>query len=379
MASLTSDKEYIQLALDEAKKALGRTSPNPCVGAVIVKKGRIVATGYHERAGAPHAEIHALERAGEEAAGATLYVTLEPCNHTGRTPPCSHAVVRSGISRVVIGMLDPNPLVSGAGKKYLLDHGVEVVDGVLEKECRQINESFIKYITTGLPLVALKAGVSLDGRLNYKRGESGWITGQQSAVKVHQLRNYYDAILVGRTTVAIDNPSLTTRLSDGSGRDPVRVILDSHLSLPDTAKIFHQQSESFTWLFCNAKVDDGRIRQIEAKGARVTVVHSDKHDHLDLKEVLQCLAQEDLTSLLVEGGARIHGSFLKSTLADKAYLFYAPIFAGSGGESLISNLQINAKREAVSLTDVLYTQFGEDMLVEGKINYPISGLERSDT
>lgn len=372
MASSTSDRKYLQLALDEAKKALGRTSPNPCVGALIAKEGRIVSTGYHEKAGTPHAEIHALERAGEEAAGATLYVTLEPCNHTGRTPPCSHAVVRSGISRVVIGMLDPNPLVSGAGKRYLIDHGIEVVDGVLEYECRQINEPFIKYITTGLPLVALKAGVSLDGRLNYKRGESGWITGQESSRKVHQLRNEYDAILVGRATVAIDDPSLTTRLQEGGGRDPVRVILDSHLSLPSTAKVLHLESSSSTWIFCNTSVEDHLVRQMETCGARVTTVEKDQHGHLDLRAVLRHLAQEGMTSLLVEGGGKVHSSFLHNMSADKAYLFYAPIFAGSGGESLISNLQIEGREEAVSLTDVQYSEYGDDILVEGRICYPKS-------
>jgi len=372
MALSTNDHRYMRLALGEAQKGLGRTSPNPCVGAVIVKEGRIVATGYHEKAGTPHAEIHALERAGEEAVGATLYVTLEPCNHTGRTPPCSHAVASSGISRVVIGMLDPNPLVSGAGKRYLVEHGIEAVDGVLEQECCQLNEPFIKYITTGLPLVALKAGVSLDGRLNYKKGESGWITGQESSQKVHQLRNEYDAILVGRATAAIDDPSLTTRLKEGEGRDPVRVILDSHLSLPSTAKVLHLESKSYTWIFCNTRVEDHLVRQMEMYGARVTTVEKDQHGHLDLRVVLKHLAQEGLTSLLVEGGGRVHSSFLQNMLADKAYLFYAPIFAGSGGESLISNLQIEGRGEAIFLKDVRYSECGEDMLVEGRICYPKS-------
>ena len=364
------DQHYMQLALAEARRAMGSTSPNPCVGAVVVKDDTVVATGYHEKAGTPHAEIHALLRAKEKAVGATLYVTLEPCNHTGRTPPCTHAVLRSGISRVVIGMLDPNPLVSGGGKRYLLDHGIAVVDGVLEKECRQINEPFIKYITTGLPLVALKAGVSLDGKLNYRQGKSGWITGEESSRIVHQLRNSYDAILIGRATVTVDDPSLTTRLQNGEGRDPVRIILDSHLSLPDTAKVLHLQSDAFTWIFCDSHVNAERIDQVEATGARVTAVDSDSQGLLDLRAVLTCLAQEELTSLLVEGGGRVHGSFLQGMLADKAYLFYAPLFAGSGGESLVSNFQVNEREEAVFLTDVHYRQCGEDMLVEGKISYP---------
>lgn len=364
------DKYYMELALAEACKALGRTSPNPCVGAVIVKGGNVIATGYHQKAGTPHAEIHALESAGDEATGATLYVTLEPCNHTGRTPPCTHAVVRSGISRVVIGMLDPNPLVSGLGKKYLLNHGLEVVDSVLEKRCRQINEPFVKFITTGLPLVALKAGLSLDGRLNYKKGQQGWITGKETSRKVHQLRDIYDAILVGRGTAAIDDPSLTTRLQSGCGKDPVRVILDSHLTLPVTAKVFHLQSDTFTWVFCGNDADKRRIDQIQATGAKVNVVDSQPTGGLDLGAVLRCLARDDLISLLVEGGGKIHSSFLEKRLADKAYLFYAPLFAGSGGESFVSKLEVIERGTAITLADIRYSQYGEDMLFEGKICYP---------
>ncbi|HKJ65327.1 MAG TPA: bifunctional diaminohydroxyphosphoribosylaminopyrimidine deaminase/5-amino-6-(5-phosphoribosylamino)uracil reductase RibD, partial [Desulfopila sp.] len=267
MATTDTDQEYMALALDLARKGLGRTSPNPCVGAVIVREDKIVGSGYHRRAGTPHAEIHALHQAGSLASGSTLYVTLEPCNHTGRTPPCSHAVAESGINRVVMGMLDPNPLVAGGGRQYLIDNGIEVATGVLEPACRRLNEVFIKYITTKRPLVVIKAGVSLDGRLNYQKGCSGWITGPDSLLKVHQLRDCYDAILVGRGTVEIDNPSLTTRLQDSRGRDPLRLVVDSHLSISPDARMLNQQSEAETWIFCTSRASLEKRKALERKGA----------------------------------------------------------------------------------------------------------------
>ena len=206
------DTRFMRLALREARKGLGRTSPNPCVGAVIVQEGTVVSRGYHKKAGTPHAEVHALRKAGARAIGATLYVTLEPCNHTGRTPPCSHAVAAAGIKRVVVGMEDPNPLVSGSGNTYLQNQGVEVISGILEKECRDLNLPFIKHISTGKPFVVMKAGMSLDGKLSYQEGQPGKMTGEKSLRRLHGLRNHLDAILIGRGTVVADNPSLTTRL-----------------------------------------------------------------------------------------------------------------------------------------------------------------------
>lgn len=212
-----NDLRFMRLALREARKGLGRTSPNPCVGAVVVKNNSVISRGYHKKAGTPHAEIHALRKAGEQARGATIYVTLEPCNHTGRTPPCSQAVAAAGIKRVVVGMEDPNPLVSGSGKAFLQEQGIEVVSGVLEKQCRELNLPFIKHISSGMPFVVMKAGISLDGKISYQQGRPGWMTGESSARKVHGLRNSLDAILVGRGTIAIDNPSLTTRLPGKKG------------------------------------------------------------------------------------------------------------------------------------------------------------------
>ncbi len=365
----TNDEFFMRLALAEAKKAIGRTSPNPCVGAVIVKNGKILATGYHEKAGTPHAEIHALNKAGSEASGSTMYVTLEPCNHTGRTPPCSHAVAASGIQRVVIGMLDPNPLVDGSGRQYLRDNHIEVVTGVLEDECKSINKPFIHFITSGRPLVALKAGLSLDGRLNYQVGTQGWITGPESGVRVHNLRNQYDAILVGGKTVKIDNPTLTTRLEKG-GRDPVRVILDSQLAISPSAKIFGIESDAQTWVFHNKEVKTTRKHVIEETGARLFGVDCNDHGFLELRQVLDILGKNGLISVLVEGGGKVHSSFLKEQLADVAHLFYAPVFAGSAGDSFTPDLHLNNRDNSIKLCGIQYTRLGEDILVEGDILYP---------
>jgi len=370
MATPDSDQGYMALALDLARKGLGRTSPNPCVGAVIVRDGRIIGSGYHRRAGTPHAEVHALRQAGSLAAGATLYVTLEPCNHTGRTPPCSHAVAESGISRVVMGMLDPNPLVAGGGRQYLIDNGIEVTTNILEGACRRLNEPFIKYITSKRPLVVIKAGVSLDGRLNYQKGRSGWITGADSLHKVHQLRDCYDAILVGRGTVEIDNPSLTTRLQDRRGRDPLRLVVDSRLSTSPDARMLNQQSEAETWIFCTSRAPGEKRETLERKGARIFEVDGAEGGRVDLTAVMALLGEKQITSVLVEGGGAVFSALLAERLADKAQLFYAPLFAGNGGESLTADLQITGRDEAVRLGDVDYTGMGEDLLVEGTIIYP---------
>lgn len=369
MTTETLDQQFMRLAIDEALKGQGRTSPNPCVGAVIVVDGRVIATGYHKKAGTPHAEIHALRAAGEAARGATMYVTLEPCNHTGKTPPCSHAVAGAGIARVVVGMRDPNPLVDGTGIDYLQEHGLEVVSGVLEAECREINRPFIKHVTTGLPWMVMKAGVSLDGRLNYQKGRSGWITGAQSGEKVHQLRNIHDAILVGSQTVAIDNPSLTTRLDNGEGQDPVRVILDSSLRLPLDARVFTLASEAETWVFCSHEADCTKRVQLENGGVRIFPVPT-VGSGLDLAAIAATLGSNGLNSVLVEGGAAVHGAMLNRRLYDYAYLFIAPRFAGDQGVPLVSGYQAADRDRAFALRAVKHTSLGDDVLIAGELQYP---------
>lgn len=372
--TIENDQYFMRLALREAKKGLGRTSPNPCVGAVIIKDGEVIAKGYHKKAGTPHAEINALRKAGNNAVGATMYVTLEPCNHYGKTPPCSHAVAAAGIRRVVVGMEDPNPLVDGSGITYLQAKGVEITTGILKQECRDINLPFIKYISTGTPFMVMKAGISLDGKLNYRTGQSGWITGPESGRKVHQLRNIYDAILVGSNTIKIDNPSLTTRIQQRKGRDPVRIILDRTLSIATDARALSGVSDAPAWIFCSDDVEKGRIERFQLAGIQVFTVAS-HNGKLDLKDVCKRLGDNGITSVLVEGGGAIHGGMLQERLYDYAHLFVAPLFAGSGGVSLIEHCAVSGRESAVSLQDVKYSRKGDDMMVSGRVVYPIDAAE----
>lgn len=364
-----ADRQYMALALREARKGLGRTSPNPCVGAVLVKDGRIIATGYHKKAGTPHAEVNAIRQASEDVTGATLYVTLEPCNHTGKTPPCSRLIAESGISRVVVGMTDPNPLVNGTGIEFLRSRGIEVETGILEKECEDINRPFIKYITQRKPLVIMKAGVSLDGRMNYQLGQSGWITGEQSAIASHQLRNTVDAILVGRRTIEIDDPLLTTRLVGRRTKNPVRIIVDTELSSPLTSQVYlKEQAPAPTWVFHAPDAPQPRITQFLAHGIRLFPVER-KGVGLDLGQLLSILGKEEICSVLVEGGARIHGEFLKEKLVDYAHLFIAPIFAGDNGVALVEGYGVSNRAAAPRLTEIRYKRLGNDMFVSGKLSY----------
>ena len=365
--SCDTDEKFMQSALEEAVKGMGRTSPNPCVGAVVVKDGAVVGRGYHHRAGTPHAEIHALADAGDAGRGATMYVTLEPCNHTGRTPPCSLAVLDAGISRVVIGMADPNPVARG-GADFLRSHGVEVAIGVLEEECRRINHPFIKHSVTGLPWVVMKAGMSLDARISYRQGQGGAITGAESKQRVHQLRDRLDAILIGIGTALVDDPSLTTRLS-GASRDPLRVVLDTRLRLPVHARMLTQQSAASTWIFCSEQASEERRKKLEQAGAVVHCVAATEEggDQLELKEVLTVLGRQNITSLLVEGGAVVHGSFLRRNLVDEVMLFTAPLFIGDSGIPLASGLNLLPGDDRVRLAELQAEQLGKDILLHGLI------------
>jgi diaminohydroxyphosphoribosylaminopyrimidine deaminase/5-amino-6-(5-phosphoribosylamino)uracil reductase len=363
------DRNYMRLALQEAKKGIGRTSPNPCVGAVVVKNGTVVSKGYHKKAGTPHAEIHALRDAGRKAKGATLYVTLEPCNHKGRTPPCSEAVLQAGISKVVIGMVDPNPAVAGGGADFLSSHGISVSSGVLEKECREINLAFIKHSVTGLPWVIMKAGMSIDGRIGALPGQATRITGKQSLRRVHALRNQVDAILVGIGTAIADDPSLTCRMHGSRPKcDPLRIVLDAELRLPASAKMLQQDSSAQTWIFCTRDADKKRRSRLEAAGAIVRTVPlaAPEDGALDLQAVLTVLGQAQITSLLVEGGSKVHGSFLAAELVDQVLLFVAPRFIGEQGVPVVT-FPGTKKGKGLQQFKILKTRrYGEDILLEGR-------------
>lgn len=364
------DSKFMRLALREAVKGQGRTSPNPCVGAVVVKDGRVVGRGYHRQAGAPHAEPIALRDAGRLARGATLYVTLEPCNHQGRTPPCTEAILQSGIKKVVAGMIDPNPRVAGGGCGYLAGRGLQVFSGVLEEQCREINLPFIKHSSTGLPWVVMKAGMSLDGRIAPAAdpvGSSVYITGQQSRLEVHRIRDRLDAVLIGINTALADDPLLTVRLPGGRGRDPLRVVLDTGLRLPPTAAMLKQKSTAATWIFCGPKAAKKRRKLLEATGAVIKTVSTGAAGGLDLKAVLAELGGAGVTSLLVEGGGKTHGSFLQAGLVNQVILFVAPKFLGAEGVPLVKCPTVDGSCREVRLQDIHTRRFGDDIMIEGKL------------
>lgn len=364
------DSRYMRLALEEAKKGQGRTSPNPCVGAVIVRNEQVIGTGYHRRAGTPHAEVNAIADAdakGNSCTGATIYVTLEPCNHTGRTPPCTQAILTAGLRRVVIAMADPNPVASG-GADFLRSQGLEVELGTLEQECRQLNFPFLKHSVTGLPWVVMKAGMSLDGKISRRTGKGGAVTGPDAKERVHQLRDQLDAILIGSGTALIDDPSLTTRLEQGSSRDPLRVILDSLLRLPADARMLTQQSSAATWIFCAYNADEQKQKELEQAGAVIHRVANNKDGGLDLVQILRQLGQADITSLLVEGGAAVHGSFLQKNLVDQVYLFMAPYFIGEQGTSLLSGYSINEGEKPFFVEHQSIETVGSDTLLQGLLH-----------
>jgi diaminohydroxyphosphoribosylaminopyrimidine deaminase/5-amino-6-(5-phosphoribosylamino)uracil reductase len=372
------DAAFMRQALTEARKGRGLTSPNPCVGAVIVKDNQIVGRGFHKKAGTPHAEIHALRQAGAAARGATMYVTLEPCSHHGRTPPCSPAVAAAGIKKVIIGMLDPNPLVDGGGVSYLREKGIAVIHGLLEKECRDLNRPFIKLITSGRPLVIMKAGLTLDGRITLRKGVGDRITGPGSEHFVHRLRNRCDGIMVGIGTIEIDNPSLTTRIAGRKGHDPVRIIVDTSLRIAEDARVLTQSSAAATWIFCAASADFKKAARLEDSGASVFRVATAQDGRLDLVAVLRTLGARQLSSLLVEGGAALHGSLLNAGLVDQVQLFFAPIFAGDNGISVTSGHRMQGDAsQAVRLENVSYRRCGDDMMVCGDVSYPADSPDQT--
>lgn len=348
-----------------AEKGRGRTSPNPVVGALVVNRGKVVGQGYHARAGGPHAEIIALEQAGEKARGATLYINLEPCTHYGRTPPCAPRVIEAGVKKAVIGMEDPNPLVRGKGVEGLKQAGLFVQVGVVEKECRALNESFSKYISKKEPFVILKIASTLDGKIGTRTGESQWITGEKSRGFVHRLRDQADGVLVGIGTVLKDDPQLTARIR--GGRDPYRIVLDSRLRIGEGARVFGRDP-SRVILCTTRRGSKAKMARLERRGVRILSV-DEKGKKVDLRACLKELGALGIMTLLVEGGSRVNGSFLDEGLVDKFYLFLSPKWIGDPeAPGIFGGRGIRELQEAVQLKEVRTKRMGDDLLLEGYVS-----------
>lgn len=358
-----TDEIFMREALRIARNAEGYTSPNPLVGAVIVRNGKIVATGWHRKAGTPHAEIHALNMAGELAHGATLYVTLEPCAHFGRTPPCAQAIVAAGISRVVAAMSDPNPKVAGRGVKILQAAGIEVEVGLLESEARKLNEVFLKWVTRKLPFVTLKFACSLDGKIATSTGESQWISCEESRKFAHHLRDINDAILIGAGTALADNPSLTTRLVDG--KNPVRVIVDSNARIPlDSKVVTDRLARTIVAVTSNAPRE--KISALKTRG--VEIIKAGDSERVDLNILMRELAEREITSVLVEGGGTINFAMLEAGLVDKIFAFVAPkIIGGTNSLTAVEGAGFSKLSDAVSLKNFTAEKIGDDFLLSGYV------------
>ncbi|MBI5214893.1 MAG: bifunctional diaminohydroxyphosphoribosylaminopyrimidine deaminase/5-amino-6-(5-phosphoribosylamino)uracil reductase RibD [Ignavibacteriae bacterium] len=357
------DIKYIKQCLSLARKGAGSVSPNPMVGCVIVKNGKVIGTGYHQKFGEAHAEVNAINSARESVSGATVYVNLEPCNYFGKTPPCTKLLIKSKIKRVVVGMLDPNPKVSGKGIKQLQKAGIEVEFGLLEDETKKLNEAFTKYILTNRPFVTLKIAQTLDGKIADRNRKSKWITGEESLHHVHQLRAEYDAVLVGAGTIKADDSLLTVR--QVQGRNPVRVILDGNFSLSEDAKIFHDTSAK-TLLFTSkmrGRKQNDKKSYLESLGVEIIEMPDPVPGYMSLENILKVLGEKGIASLLVEGGATTFSHFLERNLADKMMCFIAPKILGQG-LNVFEELPKRLLGNEIKLQDVSVRAIGSDFLIE---------------
>ena len=359
-------ERFMARAVELARCGEGRTTPNPPVGAVLVRDGRIVGEGYHPVAGEAHAEIFALRAAGQQASGADLYVTLEPCCHQGRTGPCSEALIAAGVRRVFYGTIDPNPRVAGEGLARLQAAGIAVAAAPLGPECRRLIAPFAKHVTTGLPFVILKAAMTLDGQLATSSGESQWISGAASRETVHRLRDRVDGILTGAGTVLADNPQLTVRLPAG-GRNPARIVLDSQLRTSPHAMVYNAEAAGCRLLVTADDCPAERLEPFRRRGVDV-VTAPRRGTHLDLNSAMQSLGSRGLQSLLVEGGGALNGSLLRAGLVDRLMLFVAPLlFGGGDGSPLFAGPGAVHLAEALRLIDFRVSRSGEDLLLEGEV------------
>jgi diaminohydroxyphosphoribosylaminopyrimidine deaminase/5-amino-6-(5-phosphoribosylamino)uracil reductase len=361
--SQRDDEQYMREALALARLGRGRTSPNPVVGAIIVKNGRVVGRGWHQKAGTAHAEIHALAEAGTAAKNATLYVTLEPCCHHGRTGPCTEAIMAAGINRVVVAMTDPNPLVAGCGIGFLRENGIAVETGILSADAALLNAAFIKWISCNMPFVTLKNGISLDGKIATRTGNSRWITGEEARLEVHRMRDAADVIITGIGTVLADDPELTTRLPEG-GKSPVRLVVDRLARTPLTAKLVND-NKAPTIIAVSEAAPTDRIAALEVKGVEVLTV-PEVAGRLDLAAILRNLGRRGMTQVMVEAGGTLNSSFLFGNYVDRVVMFVAPkIIGGTGAPGPYGGVGSDLLTDAVELEEIIVSQKGPDLMIEG--------------
>ncbi len=363
--------KMMRQALALARRGLGKTSPNPAVGCVIVRDGAVVGRGWHKKAGTPHAEVHALKEAGELAAGADVYVTLEPCAHFGKTPPCARALIAAKVGRVYVGMVDPNPLVAGSGIEMLREAGIEVETGLLEKECRELNRPFIKWIQSKLPYVVLKSALTLDGKSATASGDSRWVTSDRARREVHRLRGNMDAIMVGVGTVFKDDPLLTCRLP--GGKDPLRVVVDTSLRIPLHAALLGVKSSAKT-LVATCSKDAARSDAVAGRGAEILVCR-ERDGRVDLADLFEKLGALGVQSILLEGGSHLAGAALRAGLIDRCMIFLAPKLVGGAGMGLFAGEGVALMGDAIRLEEMTVKRVGVDLLVVGTpvIPEPVQG------
>lgn len=367
---ILEDAVYMKRALELASRGSGSTSPNPLVGAVIVKNGEIIGEGWHERAGGPHAEVNAIMNSKESLEGSTIYVNLEPCSHYGRTPPCAAELVKRKFKRVVVAMEDPNPLVAGRGIKLLRDSGIEVDVGSHRLDALKLNDIFIKHITRKTPFILLKSAMTLDGKTASKSGDSKWISGEQSREYVHHLRNRYSSILVGINTVLKDNPKLTTRLEGVKGRNPLRIIVDSKGSIPSDSNVLQIDDDKRTIIATTEDMAEIKQSQLRDKGTEV-IITDKRNGKVDIRQLVEELGRRGIDSLLVEGGGTVAASFLEEGLIDKVAVFIAPVIVGGkAAPTPVMGAGVNLISDGYWLKHQSITTFGQDVLVEGYINVP---------
>lgn len=359
-----TDEEYMQMAIELAERGRGWSAPNPVVGAVIVKEGRVIGRGYHARCGELHAERNALADCTEDAAGATLYVTLEPCCHYGRTPPCTEAILRAKIKRVVIGAMDPNPLVAGRGAALLRENGVCVESGVLREACEEQNRIFFHYIKTRRPYVTLKYAMTLDGKIATAGGASKWITGEEARMQVQRLRHERRGIMVGAGTVLADDPRLNCRLPDG--RNPVRIICDTRLRTPPDAKIVKTAGQQPT-IIATACEDAARQEVYRNAGCDVLLLPR-QGESIDLRALMEALGAREIDSILLEGGGTLAAAALGAGIVQEIYAYVAPkLFGGAGAKTPVEGVGVSAVEDAYRLSDVRVRQVGTDILITGRL------------